>query len=148
MRRRPLEFGVGDFVYIKVKPRKGISRFGVKGKLAPRYIGPFPIVQRIGNMAYRVDLPQELEHIHSVFHVSQLKKSPLETQQVLTWRNLSLQSDATYKTEPIRILARSTRQLRNREVPLVKVQWTHQGKGKVTWELEAEMREKHPHLFS
>ncbi|XP_024164159.1 uncharacterized protein LOC112171166 [Rosa chinensis] len=101
MRRRPLEFGVGDFVYIKVKPRKGISRFGVKGKLAPRYIGPFPIVQRIGNMAYRVDLPQELEHIHNVFHVSQLKKSPPETQQVITWRNLPLQSDATYRTEPI-----------------------------------------------
>ena len=73
-RRRPLRFAKGDHVYLKVSPMKGVNRFGVKGKLAPRYIGPFPIIDRCGQVAYRLKLPKRLSGIHNVFHVSQLKK--------------------------------------------------------------------------
>jgi hypothetical protein len=73
-RRRPLEFEVGNHVYLRVSPMKGVKRFGVKGKLAPHYIGPFPILEKCGTMAYKLDLPPSLAGVHDIFHVSQLNK--------------------------------------------------------------------------
>jgi hypothetical protein len=73
-RRRPLQFKVGDFVYLKVSPTKGLQRFGIKGKLAPHYIGPYKIIETCGPVAYKLKLPPKMSTVHSVFHVSQLKK--------------------------------------------------------------------------
>ena len=146
-RRRPLEFAVGDFVLLRVSPRKGTMRFGVSGKLAPRYIGPFEITQRVGVVAYRLDLPPELSHVHDVFHVSMLRKCPPEQGKIVSFRDVQVQEDTTYGEVPIQIIDRKVISLRRREIPLVKVVWQHHGVDEATWELESSMRELYPHLF-
>ena len=99
-RRRPLEFEVGDQVFLKVSPRKGIQRFGLRGKLAPRFVGPFEILKRIGPVAYRVALPPHLEKVHNVFHVSQLRKYEPDPSHVIDWQNLELDEDVSYVLGP------------------------------------------------
>ncbi|XP_024027185.1 uncharacterized protein LOC112093286 [Morus notabilis] len=100
-RCRPLEFPEGEFIMLKVSPRKGVVQFGVKGKVAPRYIGPFLIVQRVGVVAYRLTLPPELSHVHDVFHVSMLQKSQPDREAVVQWYDVLIQYDATYEEAPI-----------------------------------------------
>ena len=95
-RRQPLYFLVGDYAYLKVSPMKGISRFGVKGKLAPRYIGPFPILERYGPVAYRLQLPETLSVVHNVFHVSQLKKCLRVPDRTIDVVDVALEPDLTY----------------------------------------------------
>ncbi|KAM1420988.1 hypothetical protein ACFX2I_003300 [Malus domestica] len=103
-RKRPLEFQSGDFVFLKVSPQKGIHRFGMKGKLAPRYVGPFKIIERVGNVAYKLELPPQLGHIHNVFHVSKLKKSAPKIQHIKPWVDLPLEPNGTYVEGPNCIL--------------------------------------------
>ena len=143
-----MEFQEGDFVLLKVSPRKGVVRFGVKGKLAPRYVGPFPIVQRVGVVAYRLALPPELSHVHDVFHVSMLRKCQPEPEAVVQWFDVPIQYDASYEEAPVQILDRKMKSLRHREIPLVKVLWQHHGVEEATWELETTMQERYPHLFA
>ncbi|XP_070682471.1 uncharacterized protein [Malus domestica] len=131
----------------KVSPRKGIHRFGMIGKLAPRYVGPFKIIGRVGNAAYKLELPPQLGHIHNVFHVSQLKKSAPEIQHIKPWVDLPLEPNGTYIEGPICILDREIKKLRNRTVPLVKVKWQNHRVEEPTWELESEMKHKYSHLF-
>ncbi|KAL6312880.1 hypothetical protein AAG906_022641 [Vitis piasezkii] len=99
-RRRPLEFRIGDHVFLRVTPRKGVFRFGKRGKLAPRYVGPFEILEKIGEVAYRLALPPQLSGIHDVFHVSMLRKYEPDTTHVLDWQDLNLQEDVTYEEGP------------------------------------------------
>ena len=147
-RRRDLEFQVGEFVYLKTSPRKGVIRFKTSGKLMPRFIGPFPILDRVENCAYRLALPPSLDGVHNVFHVSLLKKYVRDENHIITnFAVLELQSDLTYEEKPIRILARETKTLRNKEIPLVKVLWRNQGSEEATWETEQEMARKYPSLF-
>jgi len=96
-RRKPLEFKVGDFVYLKVSPMKGVNRFGVKRKLAPRYVGPYEIIEKSGKVAYKVQLPPELGTVFPVFHVSQLKKCLRVPEERVETRGLKLQSDLSYE---------------------------------------------------
>jgi hypothetical protein len=103
-RRRPLEFEEGYYVYLKVSPLRGMRRFKVKGKLSPRYIGPFLIFRRVGKMAYQLELPASLSDVHNVFHVSQLKKCPRVPEEQLPMEELSVQGDLTYTEYPIKIL--------------------------------------------
>ena len=103
-RRRPLEFQIGDHVFLRVTPRKGVFRFGKRGKLAPRYVGPFEILQKIGEVAYKLALPPQLSGIHDVFHVSMLRKYEPDTTHVLDWQDLNLQEDVTYEEGPRQIL--------------------------------------------
>jgi len=147
MRRRPLTFDVGDHVFLKVSPLKGTLRFGKKGKLTSRYIGPFEILQTIGPVAYRLALPLNLHGIHDVFHVSQLRKYIPDPQHVITVEPLQLKENLTYVEEPDRILDRADRVLRNRTIPFVKVLWKHHQPADTTWEPESEMRQEYPHLF-
>ena len=146
-RRRPLEFMVGDFVFLKVSPMRGVTRFGIKGKLAPRFTGPFEIIERVGPLAYRLDLPPHLSDIHNVFHVSMLRKYEPDPSQVIMWTEIPLREDLTYEEQPIMILDREVKVLRRREIPLVKVLWQYHGVEDATWELESEMREKYSFLF-
>ena len=122
-RRRPLEFQVGDKVFLKVAPWKGIIRFGVKGKLAPRYIGPFEIKERIGPVAYRLELPVYLDKIHNVFHVSLLRKAKIDPSRVLPQVPMKIKGDLTMDAKPIKILDRDEKVLRNKRVHLVRVLW-------------------------
>jgi hypothetical protein len=103
-RRRPLEFIVGDHVYLKVSPMKGMKRFGMKGKLAPRYIGPFPIIGKCGNMAYKLELPPSLVVVHDIFHISQLKKCLKAPVNVVLPDVAPLEADLTYPEHPVNIL--------------------------------------------
>jgi hypothetical protein len=103
-RRRDLSFEIGDFVYLKVSPMRGTRRFRVKGKLAPRYVGPFKIIDRKGEVAYQLELPPQLSDVHDVFHVSQLKKCLRVPEEQLSMEDLDLGGDLTYSKRPIKIL--------------------------------------------
>ncbi|XP_073061881.1 uncharacterized protein [Primulina eburnea] len=146
-RRRPLEFQQGDRVFLKVFPFRGTVRFVMKGKLAPRYVGPYEILQRIGALAYRLALPPSLLGIHDVFHVSMLRKYEPDPSRVLDISEVQLDPDVSYVERPVCILDRFERELRSNLIPMVKVQWEHRGIEKTTWETERHMRELYPYLF-
>ena len=145
--RREVTFEVGDFVFLKVSPMRGVTRFGVKGKLAPRYVGPFEVAEKIGDVAYRLNLPAHLGHVHNVFHVSMLKKYTPDPSHVLPYVEVPLQADVTYEEQPEKILARELRVLRGTVTPMVKVLWQNHTEEEATWELESETLEKYPYLF-
>jgi len=105
-RRRDLEFSVGDHVWLRVMPMKGVRRFGVSGKLSPRYIGPFEILERVGSLAYRLALPPQLSGVHNVFHVSMLRRYVPDPQHVVDYQAIEIREDATYEERPIGILER------------------------------------------
>jgi hypothetical protein len=146
-RRRPLEFEEGDYVYLKVSPLREMRRFKVKGKLSPRYIGPFLIFRRVGEMSYQLELPASLSDVHNVFHVSQLKKCLRVPKEQLPMEELSVQGDLTYTEYLIKILDTLTRVTRNRVIKMCKVQWSHHGEDEATWEREEELRIDFSHLF-
>jgi hypothetical protein len=146
-RRRPLEFEEGDHVYLKVSPLRRMRRFKVKGKLSARFIGPFIIFRRVGEMAYQLELPNNLSDVHNVFHVSQLKKCLRVPEEHLAMEELEVQGDLTYTEYPIKILDTLTRVTRNKVIKMFKVQWSHHGEDKATWEREEELRIEFPHLF-
>lgn len=146
-RRRDLEFEVGDKVFLKISPYKGIMRYGKKGKLAPRYVGPYEIMERVGNVAYRVILPTSLQGIHNVFHVSVLRKYQPDSGHVLAEEELNVQPNLAYEEHPIKILDRREKVLRRKKIGLVKVLWKNHGVEEATWELEDKMRNAHPYLF-
>jgi ribosomal protein L21E len=146
-RRRLLEFKEGDHVYLKVSPIRGMRRFKVKGKLYPRFIGPFLILKRVGEVAYQVELPDHLEDVHDVFHVSQLKKCLRVPEEQLPMEDLSVQDDLTYTEYPIKILDTLTRVTISKVIKMCKVQWSHHGEHEATWEREEELRVDFPHLF-
>jgi hypothetical protein len=139
-RRRPLEFEEGDHVYLHVSPLRGVRRFKVKGKFSPRFIGPFRVFRRVGEMAYQLELPNNLSDVHNVFHVSQLKKCLRVPEEQLPIEDLSVQDDLTYTEYPIKILDTLTRVTRNKVIKMCKVQWTHHGEDETTWEREEELR--------
>ncbi|WVZ69530.1 hypothetical protein U9M48_018303 [Paspalum notatum var. saurae] len=148
LRRRDLTFKVDDFVYLKVSPMRGIWRFNMKGKLAPRYIGPFKIVERKDEMAYKLELPSNLSGIHNVFHVSQLKKCLRVLEEQAPLEGLDVQEDLTYTEHPVKILETSERVTRNRRVKMCRVQWKHHTEDEATWEREEELRATYPGLFA
>ena len=115
VRRRKLEFNVGDKVFLKIAPMRGVMRFGKKGKLSPRYIGPFEILERIGDLAYKLALPPSLASVHNVFHVSMLKKYIQNSSHVLSYEQLKLSSDLSNEERPVQILEREEKQLRSRK---------------------------------
>ena len=147
-RRRPLSFEVNDMVFLKVSPWKGIQRFGKKGKLAPRYIGPFKIIGKVGSVAYRLELPTQISNVHPVFHVSMLRKNEPDPSHVIDHSDLVLDEDASFEVQPVRVVDRREKVLRGKSIPLVRVLWSQHGIQEETWELEAEMKSKYPELFT
>ncbi|WVZ81419.1 hypothetical protein U9M48_028799, partial [Paspalum notatum var. saurae] len=131
--------------YADVSPMRGIRRFNMKGKLAPRYIGPFKIVERKGEVAYKLELPSNLSGIHNVFHVSQLKKCLRNKHHR---EGLDVREDLTYTEHPVKILETSERVTRNRRVKMCRVQWKHHTEDEATWEREEELRATYPGLFA
>ncbi|GJT28734.1 hypothetical protein Tco_0909009 [Tanacetum coccineum] len=147
VRRRPLEFQVEDRVMLKVSPRKGVISFGKRGKLNPRYIGPLKILERIGLVAYKLELPEELKNVHNTFHVSNLKKCLSDESLVIPMKELWLDDKLNFVEEPVEIMDREFKQLRQSRIPIVKVQWNSKRGPEFTWERENEIRAKYPHLF-
>ena len=132
MRRRPLEFEVGDHVSVKVIPKREVVRFGKRGKLSPRFIGPFEMLERIGTVAYRLALSPSMSGVHEVFHVSMLRKYTPDPAHVVDWGQIEIDTDGTFEEGPVR---------------LVRVLWRHCGVEESTWECEDTMRATNPFLF-
>ncbi|WMV45820.1 hypothetical protein MTR67_039205 [Solanum verrucosum] len=132
VRRRGLEFSIGHWVFLKVSPMKGVMRFGKKGKLRPCYIGPYKIIRRVGQVAYELELPQELSAVHSVFHVSMIRKCVGDPSYITSIEDVQGTWDLTYEEVPIAILDRQVKKLRNKEMASVKVIWRNQQVEEVT----------------
>ena len=137
MRHRSLEFEVGDHVSLKVNPKRGVVRFGERGKLSPRFIRPFEILEMVGTFAYRLALPPSMSGVHEVFHVSMLLKDTPNPVHVVDWGQIEVDTDGTFEEGPVCILDSRDQVLRHKTVRLVKVLWGHCGVEESTWEHEA-----------
>ncbi|GKD37038.1 putative reverse transcriptase domain-containing protein [Tanacetum coccineum] len=134
VRRKPLEFQVGDRVMLKVSPRKGIIQFGKRGNLNPWYIGPFKILKRVGLVAYTLELPEELSSVHNTFHISNLKKCLSDESLIIPMKELRLADKLNFVEEPMEIMDREVKQLRHSRIPIVKVRWNSKRGPEFTWE--------------
>ena len=138
----------GEQVLLKVSPMKGVMRFGKRGKLSPRYIGPFEVLKRVGEVAYELALPPGLSGVHPVFHVSMLKRYHGDGNYIIRWDSVLIDENLSYEEEPVAILDREVRKFRSREIASIKVQWKNRLVEEATWEKEAAMREIYPPLFT
>jgi hypothetical protein len=143
-RPRPLEFEVGNHVYLRVSPMNGMKRFGVKGKLASRYIGPFLILEKCGTVAYKLDLPPSLTGVHDIFHISQLKKCLKAPVDVVLPEVTPLEADLSYPERPIKVLDQKDRITRYKAIKFFKVQWSNCSEEDATWESEDFLHSRHP----
>jgi hypothetical protein len=146
--RRELSFEVGDFVYLEVSPMRGLHHFKVRGKLALRFIGPFKILEKRGEVAYHLELPPQLSDVHDVFHESQLKKCLRVPKEQLPMEDLNTKEDLSYQGCPIKILETSERVMRNKRIKMCKMQWSHHTEEEATWESEEELKAEFPSFFS
>jgi hypothetical protein len=144
IRRRPIQFQIGDLVYLRVSPTRGIQRFGVKGKLAPRYVGPFEITEICGPVAYRLQLPPQLAAIHDVFHVSQLRKCTKTPTEIIESQTIDIQPDLSYVEHPIKVLDAKERSTRRETIKMYKIQWNHHTEEEATWETESYLQHNFP----
>ncbi|GJX23946.1 putative reverse transcriptase domain-containing protein [Tanacetum coccineum] len=144
IRRKPLEFQVGDCVMLKVSPHKGVIQFGNRGKLNPRYIRPFKMLEQIGPVAYKLELPEELSNVHSTFHISNLKKCLSNESLVIPMKERRLDDKLNFVEEPVEIMDREVKQLKQSRIPIVKVKWNSKIGPEFTWESEDQIRAKFP----
>jgi hypothetical protein len=147
-RRQPLYCQVKDYVFLKVSPMKGVTRFSVKGKLAPRYIGLFPILERCGPVAYRLQLPETSSAVHNVFHVSQLKKCLRVPDRTIDVVDVTLEPHLTYSEHPIRVLDQKKRVTRRRTHKFYKIQWNQHTKDEATWETQDFLEKNFPRFLA
>jgi hypothetical protein len=147
-RRRELSFEVGDFIYLKVSCMRCLHHFKVRGKLAPRFIGPFKILEKRGEVAYQLELLSQLSDVHDVFHVSQLKKCLRVPEEQIPMEDLDAKEDLSSQEYPIKILETSERITRNKRIKMCKVQWSHHIEEEATWKREEELKAEFPNFFS
>ncbi|GJW69513.1 hypothetical protein Tco_0126430 [Tanacetum coccineum] len=147
-RRKPLEFSIGDYVLLKVSPWKGVVRFGKKRKLAPRFVGPFEIIEKVVPVAYRLDLLEELDGVHDTFHVSNPKKCLADPTLQVPLDEIQVDAKLNIVEEPVEILEREFKKLKRSKIAIVKVRWNLKRGPEFTWEREDQMKLKYPHLFS
>jgi hypothetical protein len=141
-RRRELRFQIGDFVYLKVLPMRGLRRFKIRGKLEPRYIGPFKILEQRGEVAYQLELPPQLSDVHDVFHVLQLRKCLRVPEEQMPLEELTVGEDLTYQEYPAKILGLSDKVTQNNRYKMCKVQWSNHTEEEATWEKEDQLKPK------
>jgi hypothetical protein len=143
-----LKFDFGDHVYLRVPPTKGVQQFGAKGKLAPRYIGPYEIIEECGPLAYRLQLPSQLAAIHDIFHVSQLKKGVRVPTKIVKQQEVMIEPDLSYVEQPIKILDQKERSIRRAVIKMYKIQWNHHTEEEATWKTESYLNQRFPSFLS
>ncbi|GKC30944.1 hypothetical protein Tco_1038238, partial [Tanacetum coccineum] len=143
-RHKQLQFEVGDRVMLKVSPWKGVIHFGKKGMLAPRYVGPFEILERIGPVAYRLRLPEELSRVHDTFHVSNLKKCLADASLHVPLGEIKVDKTLHFVEEHVEIMDRGVKSFERSKIALVKVRWNSKRGPEFTWEREDYMKSKYP----
>nr|GEV60330.1 putative reverse transcriptase domain-containing protein [Tanacetum cinerariifolium] len=148
LKRKPMEFHVGDKVMLKVSPWKGVVRFGKRGKLNPRYVGPFKVLERVGDVAYKLKLPEELSRVHNEFHVSNLKKCHADEPLAVPLDGPHFDDKLHFVEEPVEIVVCEVKRLKRSQIPLVKVRWNSKRSLEFTWEREDQFRKKYLHLFA
>ncbi|GKB62661.1 hypothetical protein Tco_0918847 [Tanacetum coccineum] len=148
LKHKQMEFQVGDKVMLKVSPWKGVVRFGKRGKLNPRYVGPFKVLEKVGEVAYKLELPEELSRVHNTFHVSNLKKCYADEPLAIPLDGLHFDDKLQFVEEPVEIMDREVKRLRKSRVPIVKVRWNSKRGPEFTWEREDQFKKKYPHLFT
>jgi hypothetical protein len=135
-------------MYLKVSPMRGLHCFNVRGKLAPRFIGPFKILEKRGEVAYQLELSPQLSDVHGVFHVSQLKKCMCVPKEQLPMEDLGAKEELSYQEYPVKILETSERVTQNKKIRMCKMQWSHHTEEEATWEREEELKVEYPSFFS
>ncbi|GJU42751.1 putative reverse transcriptase domain-containing protein [Tanacetum coccineum] len=148
LKRKPMEFQVGDKVMLKVSPWKGVVRFGKRGKLNPRYVGPFKVIGKVEEVAYKLELLEELSRVHNTFHVSNLKKCHVDEPLAVPLDELHLDDKLNFVEEPVEIVGRKVKRLKRSRILLVKVRWNSKRGPEFTWECEDQFKKKYPHLFT
>nr|GEW43428.1 putative reverse transcriptase domain-containing protein [Tanacetum cinerariifolium] len=148
LKRKPMEFQVGDKLMLNVSPWKGVVHFGKRGKLNPRYVGPFKVLERVRDVAYKVNLPKELIRVHNTFHVSNLKKCHANEPLAVPLDGLHFDDKLHFVEELVEIMDREVKRLNRSQIPLVKVRWNSKRGPEFTWEREDQFRKKYPHLFA
>nr|GEX40985.1 putative nucleotidyltransferase, ribonuclease H [Tanacetum cinerariifolium] len=145
--RKSLEFQPCDHVFLKVSPARGVRRFGIKGKLSPRFIRPFEIFERVGEVLYRLALPAQLSHVHNVFHVSLLRGYKYHPLHVISYPLDQIRTDLSYVEEPEAILDRQDRVMRKKTIPFIKILWRNHPERKATWETEESIQTSYPYFL-
>ncbi|GJU72195.1 putative reverse transcriptase domain-containing protein [Tanacetum coccineum] len=148
LKRKPMEFQVGDKVMLKVSPWKGVVHFGKRGKLNPRYIGPFKVLEKVGEVAYKLELPEELSRVHNTFHVSNMKKCYADEPLAVPLDGLHFDDKLQFVEEPIEITNREVKRLKRSHIPLVKVRWNSRRGPEFTWEREDQFMKENIHTSS
>ncbi|GJY29362.1 putative reverse transcriptase domain-containing protein [Tanacetum coccineum] len=146
LKRKPMEFQVGDRVMLKVSPWKGVVRFGKRGKLNPRYVGPFNVLEKVGAVAYKLELPQELRRVHNTFHVSNLKKCYADEPLVVPLDGLHIDDKLHFVKDPVEIMDRKVKRLKQSRILIVKVRWNSRRGPEFTWEREDQFQKKFCHV--
>ncbi|GJW98103.1 putative reverse transcriptase domain-containing protein [Tanacetum coccineum] len=148
LKHKPMEFQVGDRVMLKVSPWKGVIHFVKRGKLNHIYVRPFKVLEKVGVVAYKLELPQELSRVHNTFHVSNLKKCYSDEPLAVPLEGLHIDDKRHFVEEPVEIKDREVKRLRKSHVPIAKVRWNSKRGPEFTWEHEDQFRKKYPHLFT